>query len=95
VAIATERQKMQAERFDEIRKEMASSALSQALEAQKPEAPRADGLVELSEDLTTLMIFCKEAIAKINSGGKSRERSLAITKLQEAAMWINEAMRIQ
>ncbi len=59
-----------------------------AVNCEKP------ALVELSSDLSTLQIFLREAVEKIELGGKSRPRSLAITKLQEASFWLNEEMRV-
>ena len=49
-------------------------------------------LCELSEDLDTLRLFLDEAVSKIEAGGKSRPRSLAITKLQEAHFWLGKEL---
>lgn len=49
-------------------------------------------MIELSEDLVNIRAFIKEAIGKVQAGGKSRERSLVVTKLQEAEHWLTEAI---
>ena len=47
--------------------------------------------IEITHDLTSIKVICYEMIDALNAGPKSRERSLVITKLQEATMWANQA----
>lgn len=57
-----------------------------------PENTPTQGIVQIDDDLTNTKVVLWELIeAHQNSGQKSRERSLLITKLQEARMWANEA----
>ena len=42
--------------------------------------------IEITDDLTTIKFLCREMTAALQKGLRSRERSLIITKLQEAAM---------
>ena len=61
-----------------------------------PPGMKSDGkpdMYQLTSDLSVLCIFIAEAISKVNEGGKSRCRSLAVTKLEEARMWLNEELR--
>lgn len=56
--------------------------------AQEP----TQGAVAIDDDLTNTKVVLWEMIqAHQNSASKSRERSLLITKLQEARMWAGEA----
>jgi hypothetical protein len=47
--------------------------------------------IEITSDLITIKCLLEEMTAALNAGPKSRERSLVITKLQEAQMWANQA----
>lgn len=50
------------------------------------------GTCEIDDDLTNTKVVLAEMVkAHQNSPQKSRERSLLITKLQEARMWASEA----
>lgn len=44
--------------------------------------------IEISDDLTNIRVIIKEMVSALSkSQKKSRERSLVITKLEEAEMW--------
>ena len=47
--------------------------------------------LEITHDLTTIKVILTEMVQALNAGPKSRERSLVVTKLQEARMWASEA----
>ena len=47
----------------------------------------------IDSDPVLVKCYVNECVRAISSGAKSRELSLAITKLQEAAMWIDEHLR--
>jgi len=82
---------MQQERFEDLQRQI-DEAEKNKLGKGEVVAPMP--LVELSGDLSVLRVFLAEAVSKIEAGGKSRPRSLAITKLQEAAFWLMEEMRL-
>jgi hypothetical protein len=46
---------------------------------------------DLTEVRFILEIMCKS----LNEGPRSRERSLVVTKLQEASMWAGEGLRVE
>ena len=50
------------------------------------------GSIEPSDDLTDLRVVLNAYIGELNAGRKSRERSLVVTKLQEAEMWAMKAV---
>ncbi len=60
-----------------------------------PETPtQPDGSpLEITHDPTACRVVIEAMAKALNEGPKSRYRSLAITKLEEAAMWLNEALR--
>ena len=49
------------------------------------------GKIEISADLTNCKVILMEMITALRKGPQSRERSVLITKLQEARMWAQEA----
>ena len=54
------------------------------------------GALELDyNDLTIVRAILAGMIEGMQKGTKSRERSLVITKLQEASMWANEGLRLE
>jgi len=58
-----------------------------------PENTPTQGAIAIDDNLTNTKVVLAEMIkAHQKSGQKSRERSLLITKLQEARMWADEAM---
>lgn len=52
------------------------------------DAPVDKTVLEVTDDATVLRTIITEMIVSLRNGRKSRERSLAITKLQEAAFWM-------
>jgi hypothetical protein len=52
-----------------------------------------NGPIEITDDPTTLKVIIDQMVKAMRAGKQSRERSLAITKLQEAEMWLDEALR--
>lgn len=87
---------MQEKKFDKLRvheKEKLDEAVKDHMESLEKKINKERGLVELTEDLSTIKIFLMEAIDKIRHGGNSRCRSIAITKLEEARMWIDEEIK--
>jgi hypothetical protein len=58
------------------------------MENQIPE-PKTN--LEITDDLTDTKIILDGLIEAHKNGRKTRERSLVITKLQEARMWVLEA----
>lgn len=94
--IIAEREPMQQERFDELEQAIKEKWKNEAFPHPQAStvASEKGPMVELSADLSTLRIFIDEAISRVVAGGKSRPRSLAITKLQEASFWLNEEMRL-
>lgn len=46
--------------------------------------------LEITSDLTTIRTIIREMVTALNNGPRSRERSLVVTKLQEAEMWALE-----
>lgn len=46
-------------------------------------------------DLMEIRYVCRQLAATLQSGPKTRARSLVITKLEEAAMWADEGMRTE
>ena len=56
-------------------------------ELMEPKTP-----LEITSDLTTIGFLISEMVAALNSGPKSRERSLVVTKLEEAGMWAVQGM---
>ncbi len=61
---------------------------------QKPNT-NATTPIEITDDLITVKVVIAEMLKALNNGRKSRERSLVITKLQEAQMWANEGLKIE
>ncbi|KPV52447.1 hypothetical protein SE17_15430 [Kouleothrix aurantiaca] len=52
--------------------------------------------IEITDDLTTIKIVIDEIVTALTkSAVKNRQRSLAITKLEEARMWVAEAQRVE
>lgn len=52
--------------------------------------------VEITDDLTTVRVILKDMIAaQKKSQKRSRERSLVITKLEEAEMWALQAQAVE
>ena len=49
--------------------------------------------IEITHSPAVCRAVLSTMVEALGNGPKSRERSLAITKLQEAMMWLNEAMR--
>ena len=49
------------------------------------------GPIEITDDLSTIKTLLNEMLKAMNAGRKSRERSLVVTKIQEARMWAEEA----
>lgn len=58
---------------------------------KKPVSMNLDTMTDLSEVRFVLDTLTKS----LQAGPKSRERSLVITKLQEAAMWAGEGLRLE
>ena len=83
---------MDQERFDELQNKL-NSGMAKLAKAEAALRYGQKPMVELSSDLSTLVVFITEAVSKIEAGGKSRPRSIAMTKLQEASFWLNEEMR--
>ncbi len=51
--------------------------------------------LEITADPTICKIVLNEMVTALNAGPRSRQRSLAITKLEEASMWLDEALRVE
>ncbi len=51
--------------------------------------------LEITHDLTTIRVILQEMVKALNEGPRSRERSLVITKLQEAEMWALQAQAVE
>jgi hypothetical protein len=85
---------MNQDRFAELEAHEKAMIEKMGLHSQLATPPGKEPLVELSDDISILRIFIAEAVTKIEAGGKSRPRSLAITKLQEASFWLNEEIRL-
>lgn len=51
--------------------------------------------IEITDDLISIKVIIDEMLKALNNGRKSRERSLVITKLQEAQMWANEGLKTE
>jgi hypothetical protein len=51
--------------------------------------------LEISPDLTHIRCIVEVMVEKLTApdAPKSRERSLVVTKLEEASMWANEGLR--
>ncbi|MGA9769321.1 MAG: hypothetical protein WBV94_09790 [Blastocatellia bacterium] len=47
--------------------------------------------LEITHDLSVVRTIIGEMVNALNEGPRSRERSLVITKLQEAEMWALQA----
>lgn len=61
------------------------------------DTPAAQNSIELTEDPTIIKIhiqFCITNLRTKDGNTKSRELSLAVTKLQEATFWIDEHLRL-
>mgnify|MGYP001565336748 FL=1 len=48
-----------------------------------------------TDDLTMVRCAIEVMVESLGKGRKSRERSLVVTKLQEASMWANEGLRLE
>lgn len=60
------------------------------------EPPRPLGSLDLDyDDLTIVRAILAGMIEGVQRGRKSRERSLVVTKLQEASMWASEGLRVE
>jgi hypothetical protein len=61
------------------------------------ETPQETQRVDLAitHDPIACRVVIQELVRVLGAGPKSRARSLAITKLEEAAMWLNEALRVE
>lgn len=73
-----------------------------SLHSFKPEGPNQevafykmneDGSSEHGTTLEEMLRVCIERLQELNGRFSSRENALAITKLQEALMWLNERTR--
>jgi hypothetical protein len=53
-----------------------------------PDAPKDKTVLEVTDDATVLRTIITEMMVSLRKGRKSRERSMAITKLEEARMWL-------
>ena len=53
------------------------------------------GPIEITADLSTVKTVIRELVTALKAGPKSRERSLVITKLDEARMWVEEAQMME
>ncbi len=51
--------------------------------------------IPVSADPVECRVVIDAMVKALGEGPKSRQRSLAITKLEEASMWLNEAMRVE
>ena len=60
-----------------------------------PEPPRENPLALDYDDLTIVRAVLAGMIEGMQRGRKSRERSLVVTKLQEASMWANEGLQLE
>ena len=58
---------------------------------EQPIETRFSGPIEITAELSNVKTIIRELVAALKSGPKSRERSLVITKLDEARMWVEEA----
>jgi hypothetical protein len=56
------------------------------------EQPKLTNELDL-KDLCNVRLVIMSIVTALNEGPKSRERSLVITKLEEASMWANEGLR--
>jgi hypothetical protein len=52
-----------------------------------------DGTSEHGTTLEEMLRICVERLQELNGRFSSRENALAITKMQEALMWLNERTR--
>ena len=73
-----------------------------SLRSFKPEGPdqevsfyklNEDGSFEHGTTLEEMLRVCVERLQELNGRFSSRENALAITKMQEALMWLNERTR--
>lgn len=48
--------------------------------------------LEITDDLIVIKVVIAELVSALSAGKKSRERSLVITKLEEAAMWASQGL---
>lgn len=73
-----------------------------SLRSFKPEGPdqevqfyklNEDGSSEHGTTLEEMLRVCIERLQELNGRFSSRENALAITKMQEALMWLNERTR--
>ncbi len=61
---------------------------------ETPKYPPAIPL-EITDDLVTCRALVEAMVKALNTGPRSRPRSIAVTKLEEASMWLNEALRLE
>lgn len=61
---------------------------------QSPLAPP-ELSIPVSADPTECRVVIDAMVKALTEGPRSRPRSLAVTKLEEASMWLNEALRIE
>ncbi len=64
------------------------------MQMQAPAAPP-ELKVPVSADPTECRVVIEAMVKALNAGPKSRPRSIAVTKLEEASMWLNEALRTE
>lgn len=73
-----------------------------SLRSFKPEGPdqtvtfykmNEDGTSEHGTTLEEMLRVCVERLQELNGRFSSRENALAVTKMQEALMWLNERTR--
>lgn len=76
--------------------------ITYTLHSFKPEGPdqevkfyklNEDGTSEHGTTLEEMLRVCVERLQELNGRFSSRENALAITKMQEALMWLNERTR--
>ncbi len=58
-------------------------------------SPRPELEIPVSDDPAECRVAIEAMVRALNAGPKSRPRSLAITNLEQASMWLNEALRIE
>lgn len=82
----------EASKLEQLTKQERIAELQNLKESLVSQAPT-QGICAIDDDLTNTKVVLWEMIqAHQKSPVKSRERSLLITKLQEARMWADEAM---
>ena len=66
------------------------------MKVEMPISQTTASIVEITDNLPAAKLLINELTTALrNSASKSRERSMIITKLDEARLWVDEAMRVE